>query len=528
MLIYPFQAAKRRLIGQSDLPLLWQHPPTSSTEKTATISTADPLSATICDAWRQKAIKSEFTADDALSRRIFHDEPPEESLGFTGLSTFSRAKFLALQEENQLLQQALLLSSGLRQRFEELYDASPIGLLSLDADDHIIEANLTFAQLLDTQRPRLIGQHLGKMIADEDHAAFIQHLTHVREQTSCSPACERCTVHLTSAGSPNIEVRLESCLIQTLSPALNFVVTNTTKTSNTLSAESPIIRINVYPITKEDNSDQQCHADLALINQQLQKEISERKLAEEKTRQHQDDLAHVARLNTVGEMASGLAHEINQPLAAIASYTQSCLRLLRGDKQKQAQVPNILEQVNTQAQRAASIVKHLRNFVTKGQSHREIVELSNVVRLAVSMVRNEIVSHQIALTIDTQPALPTIKADSIQIEQVILNLLRNAIEAMNDVEEDSRKLLIIIDRFSPTHVSIAISDTGSGIADDHSHKLSTPFFSTKETGMGLGLAISRTIVEDHGGQLTHSVNTDGGATFTFTLGIDGKQASTQQ
>ena len=143
------------------------------------------------------------------------------------------------------------------------------------------------------------------------------------------------------------------------------------------------------------------------------------------------------------------------------------------------------------------------------------------------MVRNEIISHQIELNIDTQPALPPIKVDTIQIEQVMLNLLRNAIEAMDEVEADSRKLLITVGRFSQSHIFIAISDTGPGIHDDHSHKLSTPFFSTKETGMGLGLAISRTIVEDHGGQLITSTNADGGATFTFTLAINGTQATTQ-
>lgn len=208
-------------------------------------------------------------------------------------------------------------------------------------------------------------------------------------------------------------------------------------------------------------------------------------------------------------------------MAAIASYTQSCLRLLRGDEQKQAQVPNILEQVNTQAQRAANIVKHLRNFVTKSESHRETTELSNIVRLAVSMVRNEIISHHIELNIDTQPGLPSINADAIQIEQVILNLLRNAIEAMNEVATDSRRLLITVGHSSLTHVFVAISDTGPGIHDGDSDKLSTPFFSTKETGMGLGLAISRTIIEDHGGQLTPTNNPDGGATFTFTLALEG-------
>lgn len=122
------------------------------------------------------------------------------------------------------------------------------------------------------------------MIASEDHATFIQHLTRVREQTSCSPASERCTLHLVNANLQNVEVRLESTLVP--------------------STEYPVIRINVYHITHGGDDSEQCHSDLALINLQLQKEISERKLAEEKMHQHQDELAHVARFNTVGEMAS--------------------------------------------------------------------------------------------------------------------------------------------------------------------------------------------------------------------------------
>ncbi len=407
------------------------------------------------------------------------------------------------------MHRSLRLSSELRQRFEELYDASPIGLLTLDIDDCITEVNLTLAEILGVERTHLIGQHVGNAIAPDDHAIFIHHLTQVREQTSCSPASERCTLHLINSASKTIETRLESTLI----PA-------------TIPFEPPMIRINVFRIANETDTSPQCQIDLALINLQLQKEINERELAEEKTREHQARLAHVARFNTVGEMASGLAHEINQPLTAIVTYTQSCLRLMRGNAEKRAQLPKILEQVNLQARRAANIIKHLRNFVTKSGSHREPTELDKVVRLAVSMVRSEIINNQIKLTINAKPSLPLIEADSIQIEQVVLNLLRNAGEAMNETDADARRLRITLGRFSATHLSVEIRDTGPGIRDDDSDKIATPFFSTKENGMGLGLAISRTIVEDHGGQLTHNSNTDGGATFTFTLAIDGKHTIT--
>ncbi|NOX75961.1 MAG: PAS domain S-box protein [Gammaproteobacteria bacterium] len=261
---------------------------------------------------------------------------------------------------------------------------------------------------------------------------------------------------------------------------------------------------------------------LKAINNQLRQEINERKQAEETTREHQEQLAHASRLTTVGEMTSGLAHEINQPLAAIATYTQGCLyRVRAGDDP--AVIENILEQVVVQAQRAAKIVQHLRNFVTKGKPHREPTELAKVVALAVSMVRNDIIKKEIELDITQSESLPVVEADPIQVEQVIMNLLRNACEAMNEIEPESRRLHITLSCPDSHHVCLAIRDTGTGIASSDEDKISTPFFSTKDSGMGLGLAISRTIVEDHGGNLTHGSNPDGGATFKFTLAIGGRR-----
>lgn len=365
-----------------------------------------------------------------------------------------------------------------------------------------------------------MGQHLGKMVAAEDHASFIQHLIHVRGQTGDAQAPERCVLHLIDTEGQCIEVQLESQPVASLASA---TPSSGASAASQTTDEPGVIRIMVTCI--QDNPGARCPIELASSRLQLQNEIRQREQAERETGQRQQDLAHVARINTMGEMAAGLAHEINQPLTAIASYTQSCLRLLGGNASQQAQLPNILKQIHIQAQRAANIVKHLRNFVAKGTPHRETTELSNIVRLAVSMVRNEIIHHQIALNIDSHPTLSPIKADPVQIEQVILNLLRNAIEAMDAVPADSRRLLIIVDSPSPSQVSVSISDTGPGITENDSQQMSNAFFSTKETGMGLGLAISRTIIEDHGGQLTHSANTDGGATFTFTLNVTGTPAA---
>jgi len=409
-----------------------------------------------------------------------------------------REKFRTLQKQNATLRQTLRLSSGLRQRFETLFDASPLGLFTHDTNEQIVEANLTLANLLQVKRSQLIGQHIGKYIAQEDHARFIRHLTWLRDNNK-NGASAHCTILLITSQQMQIKVQMKS------------TIHSTGMIHGRISLQ-------------EDTRYPQCLAELAKSHAKLRKEINGRELLEEQSRQHQEKLAHVARLNTMGEMAAGLAHEINQPLTAISSYVRSCLRLLEGDEKKRAQVPGILEQACNQAQRAANIIRHLRDFVSKSASHRETTELGNVVQLAVSMMRTEFHTHNIILNIETLANMPLITADAIQIEQVVLNLLRNASEAMSDPQNhcETRHLNIVLDQPTTTHVRISVSDTGPGIPLDDMKKIPTPFFSTKANGMGLGLAISRTIVEDHGGKLTHKTNREGGATFMFTLAIDGK------
>ena len=250
----------------------------------------------------------------------------------------------------------------------------------------------------------------------------------------------------------------------------------------------------------------------------LEQEIDELAQTGETARQHQEQLAHVARLNPVGEMASGLAHEINQPLAAIATYTQGCLQRLRQAEDDPLRLTPILEQVITQAQRAAAIVQHLRNFVVKGKPHRQPTDITQVLRRAMSMVHGQILSHGIELDILQDAELPLATIDAIQVEQVIINLLRNAIEALGEVDRAQRQLKIVLD-CQDGEISLAISDSGPGLMPDASARISSPFYSTKPDGMGLGLAISRTIVEDHGGRLSYEPNDAGGATFRFTLPV---------
>lgn len=451
-------------------------------------------------------IKLHFTPNDRLSQRIFKGDEFPASLQSAETLFGLRAEIKALQKENAALQRTLQLSSGLRQRFENLFDTSPLGLLTCDSDDQIVEVNLTLANLLHMERTQLIGKHFGNFIAPSDHAQFIQHLSQLRDDDNAIST--HCNVTLITEQHTQIGVRIESTLQQA-------------STYNIATVHSHIV-----PLENADKPEN--ITELAKNNAELKKEISECELSEEQSRKQQEELAHAGRLNTMGEMASGLAHEISQPLTAINSYTKSCLRLLKGDAEKQAQVPFLLEHVCKQSQRAASIIRHLRDFVSKSASHREATELSHVVKLAINMMRSEFHKNKITLDLKTQADLPKINADAIQLEQVIINLMRNACEAMNDpankTPDAAHHLHIELDKPNTRHVRIAINDTGPGIDPENAKKISTPFYSTKSNGMGLGLAISRTIIEDHGGKLTHETNSNGGATFIFTLAIDGKQS----
>ncbi len=395
------------------------------------------------------------------------------------------------------------MSSGLRQRFEALFDASPLGLFTHDAEEQIVEANLTLANLLHVDRRQLIGQHIGNYIAPQDHARFIQQLTQLRDNQN--GATVQYSLTLVTAQQVKVEVQVESTLQKS-------------DTYTTSSINSSICLLEAQP---------QQLIELANNNAELQKEISEREFAEKQSRQHQNELAHVARLNTMGEMTSGLAHEINQPLTAINSYATSCLNLIEGEADKQSQVPGVLKQIGEQAQRATSIIRHLRDFVSKSATHRKPTEFLTVVQLAINMMHNDFQENGISVKMEPSPKLPTITADPIQLEQVIINLLRNASEAMCSPQNTHhlRQLRISLAMPSSTHVRLSISDTGPGIQHDSTEKVCTPFYSTKTDGMGMGLAISRTIVEDHGGKLRHEANIEGGATFIFSLAIDGKNSS---
>ncbi len=244
--------------------------------------------------------------------------------------------------------------------------------------------------------------------------------------------------------------------------------------------------------------------------------LTERQERERRLHEVQSELLHVSRLSTMGEMASTLAHELNQPLAAIANYLQGSRRLLRDSPDPRAAlVLDALDKAAEQAVRAGDVIQRLRDFVSRGETERRIESIKKLVEeasaLALVAAREKAVRVNFAL----DPTIDLVLVDKVQVEQVLLNLLRNAIEAMEHSAQ--RELSVATAPEAGDMIAIDVADTGPGIAPEIAPKLFLPFVTTKRQGMGIGLSISRTIIEAHGGLLTVRPNPGGGTVFRFTL-----------
>lgn len=246
-------------------------------------------------------------------------------------------------------------------------------------------------------------------------------------------------------------------------------------------------------------------------------DLTSEKQAEEEALRHREQLMHASRLTTMGEMAAAMAHELNQPLSAIATYTAACQRFLMQGDGSRDDVLAALKEIGAQAHRTGEVIQRMRDFTRSRASLRKAVDLGDLIEEVRPLAELDARANGVELDIDIEPGLPLINADGVQIQQVILNLLRNGVDAMADVDPAQRRLRLHARPDADKSVRVAIIDRGHGVPADVRQRLFTPFFTTKEKGMGMGLAISRSIITAHGGKLDCGNNPDGGATFFFTL-----------
>ena len=360
---------------------------------------------------------------------------------------------------------ALSALSESEKRLAAILDAVPDGVMTIDTAEQIQSANPAVERLFGVAKDRLLGRPVREFIS----GLGVGHM-------------------LAGATAPGGEIGDE--LIGRRSDESTFPIELT---------------------TGSQHIDDQPQRILVL------RDITLRQQAEARAQAHRVELARVSRVSVAGQMAAALAHEVNQPLTAVIAYARGCLRLLR---QQTVQLPLLregLDEAVHQAERAGVIINRLREFLYDGISHRSSVEVSEIVRAVLDLARPELVQNGIDSRLLITPGLPRLVVDRIQIEQVLLNLVRNAIEAMLSAHTTQPRVTIAADVSGLNRVRIAVSDVGPGVADDIASRLFQPFTTTKPQGMGLGLSISRSIVQAHGGELEMTRNPTGGTTFSFAL-----------
>jgi PAS domain S-box-containing protein len=249
-------------------------------------------------------------------------------------------------------------------------------------------------------------------------------------------------------------------------------------------------------------------------------DITARKRTEMEMAQQRNELAHLARVAMMGEMTASLAHELNQPLTAILSNAQTAQRLLDDPAPDMKEIREILEDVVSDDKRAGEIIRNLRNLMKKSELKSEALDLNSVILEVIEIIRSDALIKNVSVAAQLAPELPAVRGDRIQLHQIMLNLTINALDAMKGIPVSERRLEIATKRINAHSVQVAVEDAGTGIPPDQIDKVFEPFFTSKSHGLGMGLAICRSIINMHGGRIWATNNPGSGATFRFVLPIN--------
>ena len=246
----------------------------------------------------------------------------------------------------------------------------------------------------------------------------------------------------------------------------------------------------------------------------LEAKVQERTAA---LQQAQAELAHVSRVTTLGEMAASIAHEVDQPLSGVVINANACLRFLQRESPDLGEVRDGLQAIARDGRRASDVIARIRALARRTGTDKEPLDINEVIREVVALAEGEAQRTRARFRTDLGPDLPRVLADRVQLQQVVLNLILNGLEAMHGIEDRSRDLIIRTRRETADRVEVAVQDSGAGIDPQQSSRMFDAFYTTKPHGMGMGLSISRTIVEQHGGRLWAVPNDGPGTTFRFTV-----------
>jgi C4-dicarboxylate-specific signal transduction histidine kinase len=261
-------------------------------------------------------------------------------------------------------------------------------------------------------------------------------------------------------------------------------------------------------------------AELRQTNERLLAEIVERKRAEDAYYEAQAEVARITRMSALGALAASISHEVNQPLAAVVANADACMMWLSAEPPNVEEARTAVDRVAHEGTRASDVVRGIRALFTEGAPQRTPVQVNDLLREVSDLMSGEALRHQIQFVSELDPGLPVVMADRIQIHQVVVNLVQNGIEAMLDVADRPRTLVMRSEAIGADRIAVIVRDSGGGIEAKNERRMFDVYFTTKARGMGMGLAISRSIIEAHGGRLQASNNEDRGATLQFTLPVD--------
>ncbi|NIP72968.1 MAG: PAS domain-containing protein [Gammaproteobacteria bacterium] len=377
---------------------------------------------------------------------------------------------IELEMQNRELRSAQADLEEARDRYADLYDNAPVGYVTLDRKGVICQINAAGARMLHSTPRKLNEKPFGVFVARDDLPRFMAHVRRV------FATGERVVdeLALRSFNADQAQVRLESFI------------------------PDGEARLKAFCRT-------------AIVD------ISEQRRAEAEAARHRQALAHAARLGTLGEMASGIAHELSQPIAAIVAYADSYRRMQQNGTADAQECLAGLDKIAAQAERAGEILQRIRRFVRKEPPERVYEDIHRIIGDAVAVAEVELREANVEVRVHPRRLVPAVRVDPIQIEQVLVNLIRNAVEAIVEHGDASGWIAIDVAALHPGYVEVTIEDSGPGISQEVAEGLFMPFHSTRPDGLGLGLSLSRTLVESQRGSLRVEPRAGAGALFKLIL-----------
>jgi PAS domain S-box-containing protein len=383
-------------------------------------------------------------------------------------------QYSEITNKNAALQQEVTDRERAESALKLTIDNAPVGIVSLDLDGQITSANAAFCQMLQYTEAELTARRLDTILHPSD--------------LNLNAKANRAAIDSDRPVSP-VKIRFRRSDAVVVYTEMHLAVA-------TNNAGRPLKFI----------------AQIADLTDQVD-------LARAMELQRQK-LAHVSRLSTLGEMAAGIAHEINQPLTAIATFADGCTRLVHSGQGDSAVLTDVLTKISEQARRAAEVIRRLRNMVRLGAQEKEIVGINDLVTEVIELVSIDTRTQSIRIQTNMSDALAPVEVDKIQIQQVLLNLLRNAVDALESLEDEHMSIAVITAYNDKHEIMVSVVDRGDGVPANVVDKLFSPFFTTKKSGMGVGLSICQSIVHAHGGTLWYTPNSDRGSAFHFALPVN--------